>query len=117
MTAEIRQKKWQNRGVESFKLFGIILVSSVKVSQLNKYTSFYTIAETLIKQVLPVSHKILRIYSMKFSVCGEVFFKSVSAIGAKKVSLLYYKLTAKKLSGHKAWAEYTCVIEFQLSLR
>ena len=53
-TAEIRQKKRENRGVESPKLSGVIPVSSVKVSQFNNYTSFSTIAETLIKQMFPV---------------------------------------------------------------
>ena len=53
-TAEIRQKNGQNRGVESPKLSGVSPVSSVKVSQFNNYTSYSTIAETLIKQVFPV---------------------------------------------------------------
>ena len=53
---------------------------------------------------------------MKFSVCGEVVFQSVSAIVAEKVFLLNYKLTTSNLSGREACVQYTCVIEFQLSL-
>ena len=54
---------------------------------------------------------------MNFSVCGEVVFKIVSAIVAKKNSLFNRKLTKSNLSGREAWVEYTCVVEFQLSLR
>ena len=52
-TVEIRQKKSQNRGVESPKLSGFVPVSSVKVSRFNNYNSLSTIAETLAKQVFP----------------------------------------------------------------
>ena len=79
-TAEIRQKKRQNRRVESLKLSGLMSVSNVKVSQFNSSTFFSTIAETLIKQAFLVQQKFLRISSMKYSACGEVVFKSVSAI-------------------------------------
>ena len=91
-------------------------MSSVKVSQFNNYTSYSTRADTLMKTVFPVK-KNLRICSMNFSVCGEVVFKSVSAIEAKIFSLLNYKLTASKSPGREAWVEYTCVVEFQLSIR
>ena len=49
-TAEIRQKKEQNQGVESPKLSGIIAVSIVQLSQFESSTFFSAIAETLVKQ-------------------------------------------------------------------
>ena len=46
---------------------------------------------------------------MKFSVCGEVVFKSVLGIVTKIVSLSNYRLTESGLSGRAAWIDYTCV--------
>ena len=52
-TVEIRQKKRQNRGVESPKLSVVLPVSSVKVSRFNIQNFLSTIAETPFKQVFP----------------------------------------------------------------
>ena len=53
-TAEIRQKKWEKSGVQSPELPGVIGVSRIKLYQFGNITLSTTIAETLVKQELPV---------------------------------------------------------------
>ena len=96
-----------NHGVESTKLSGVITVSSLQLSQFESSTFFSALAETTVEQELPALKNFLWVYSMNCSVCGEVVFKSVSAILRKKDLLSNYNFATTKLSSHWAWVEYT----------